>query len=299
MSAGDLAGWRVWVTGAGGMLGRAAVSEFRRRGAAVRALGRADLDITRRAAVRAALSGPERPEVVVNCAAYTDVDGAESPAGRAAAFLVNGLGVRHLAQACREADALLVHFGTDYVFDGEREGAYGVYDPPRPLNAYGESKLWGERALAESGCRYLLIRTSWLYGPGGRNFVDTVVGLGERWLAAPESQPPLRVVDDQWGCPTLTWDLAAAAADLVAAGYAGTYHVTNSGRTTWYRLACAVFDCLGWRVPVQPVATAEFPRPARRPRNSVLDPFPLGESLGRLLPPWEDALERYLGARRG
>ncbi len=298
------------MTGAGGMLARDVVAEFRRRGAEVRPLARAELDITRWEAVRAAVSDWQ-PDVVVNCAAYTDVDGAESD--RAAAFRVNGLGVRHLALACREAGALLVHFSTDYVFDGEKEGPYGVYDAPRPLNAYGESKLWGERALAEAGCRYLLIRTSWLCGHGGRNFVETMIALGERWRAAAAGAAgatgkaasgaggpaPVRVVDDQRGCPTFTADLAAATADLVAAGCAGTYHVTNSGSTTWYGFARAVFARLGWDVPVVPVTAAEFPRPARRPRNSVLDPFPLAEAIGRLLPPWEEALARYLALRPG
>lgn len=304
-----LAGLRVWVTGAGGMLGRDVVAAFRRRGAAVRPLTRAELDITQGAAVREALAGRGAeeaggpPDVVVNCAAYTDVDGAESPAGRAAAFAANGLGVRHLAWACREAGALLVHFSTDYVFDGEREGAWGVYDPPAPPNAYGESKLWGERALAEAGCRHLLVRTSWLCGPGGRNFVETMIALGERWRegAPPGDAPPapLRVVDDRRGCPTFTADLAAAAADLVAAGARGTFHVTNRGATTWYGFARAVFARLGWDVPVEPVASAAFPRPARRPRNSVLDPFPLEEAIGRLLPPWEESLTAYLRARAG
>lgn len=296
--------WRVLVTGAGGMLGRDVVAAFRRRGAEVTPCTRTELDITSPAAVREALAGRGAaeaggpPEVVVNCAAYTDVDGAESPDGREAAFRVNGLGVRHLAWACREAGALLVHFSTDYVFDGEREGAWGVYDPPAPPNAYGESKLWGERALAEAGGRHLLIRTSWLCGPGGRNFVETMISLGERRRAGllPE---PLRVVDDQRGCPTFTADLAAAAADLVAAGARGTFHVTNRGATTWYGFARAVFARLGWDVPVEPVTSDAFPRPARRPRNSVLDPFPLAETIGRLLPPWEESLAAYLRARAG
>lgn len=304
-----LAGLRVWVTGAGGMLGRDVVAEFRRRGAEVRPLTRAELDITQDGAVRDALAGRGAsaaggpPDVLVNCAAYTNVDGAESPEGREAAFRVNGLAVRHLAWACREAGVLLVHFSTDYVFDGEKEDAWAVYDAPAPLNVYGASKLWGERALAEAGGRHVLIRTSWLCGAGGRNFVEAMIALGERWReGAPRGDgppAPLRVVDDQRGCPTFTPDLAAAAAGLVAAGARGTFHVTNRGATTWCGFARGIFSRLGWDVPVEPVTTAEFPRPARRPRNSVLDPFPLEETLGRLLPPWEESLAAYLRARAG
>lgn len=284
---------RVLVTGAGGMLGQDVVAEFHRRGAEVLPLARAELDITQSGAVRETLAGT-RPDIVVNCAAYTNVDGAE--AERDTAFHVNGLAVRHLALASREAGAVLVHFSTDYVFDGEKDSRYGVYDPPRPINAYGESKLWGERALAEAGGQYFLIRTSWLCGLGSRNFVEAMVALGAQWRDGSRHEP-LRVVDDQRGCPTFTPDLAAAAADLIATGCYGNYHVTNTGSTTWYGFARAIFGRLGWDIPIEPIATAEFPRPARRPRNSVLDPFPLQEVIGRLPPSWEDALARYLATR--
>lgn len=279
---------RVVVTGAVGMLGRAVTGEFRRRGDEVILLGRGDLDITGLQPVREAL-GAARPDVVVNCAAYTDVDGAESDRERA--LRVNGLGVRNLALACREAGVALAHVSTDYVFDGEKVGSYGIYDAPRPINAYGETKLWGERALAEILDRRYLVRTSWLYGPGGRNFVNTMLRLGREAAAAGRA---VRVVDDQRGSPTYIADLARAIADLVSTGCYGTYHVTNQGVTNWYRFAAHIFQVAGLSVDVIPVATSEFPRPARRPRNSAMDPFPLEETLGYLLPSWEDALGRYL-----
>ncbi|MCR4418648.1 MAG: dTDP-4-dehydrorhamnose reductase [Clostridia bacterium] len=282
-----MASGKALVTGAAGMLGRAVAAEFRARGREVVALARQELDVTDFAAIRHSLT-LHRPEVVVNCAAYTDVDGAEADYPRA--LRVNGLGPKYLALACREAGAVLVHLSTDYVFDGAKPGPYEVYDPPQPLNAYGRSKLWGERAVAEAGGRYFIVRTSWLFGPGGRNFVETMLKLGRERGA-------VRVVADQRGCPTYTRDLARAIADLAATGGCGTYHATNRGSTTWYEFALAIFKLAGLPVTVSPCATAEFSRPARRPADSVLDPFPLEETLGYRLPPWEDALERYLRER--
>lgn len=279
---------RVLVTGAAGMLGRAVTAEFGRRGEEVLSLSRRELDITDPAAVRSAL-WQLRPRVVVNCAAFTDVDGAE--ASRERAFLVNGLGPGNLALACREVNAVLVHVSTDYIFDGRKGEPYVVYDPPNPLNAYGKSKLWGERAVAEAGGRCFIVRTSWLFGPGGRNFVETMLRIGRERGAA-------RVVSDQRGCPTYTVDLARAIADLLESGRYGTYHVTNSGSTTWYEFAAAIFKLAGLEVELAPCSTAEFPRPAQRPLYSVLDPFPLKETTGYLLPPWVDALERYLSERQ-
>ncbi|MBE3587630.1 MAG: dTDP-4-dehydrorhamnose reductase [Thermoanaerobacteraceae bacterium] len=275
---------RILITGAAGMLGQAVAVEFQRRGDEVLPLARRELDITDFAAVRRAL-WQYRPHVVVNCAAYTNVDGAEGDYRQA--LLVNGLGPRHLALACREMDADLVHISTDYVFDGRSTAPYGIFDPPDPINAYGRSKLWGERAVAAAGGRYYIVRTSWLFGPGGKNFVDTMLRIGREKGEA-------RVVNDQRGCPTYTVDLARALADLAATGCYGTYHVTNSGSTTWYDFAAAAFAMAGLRVKLSPCTTAEFPRPAKRPACSMLDPFPLQETIGYLLPPWEDALQRYL-----
>lgn len=277
---------RIMVTGAAGMLGREVARAYSRRGDDVVALTRNRLDITDLARVRKQVA-EYRPEIVVNCAAYTNVDDAEAETERA--YLVNGLGPRNLALACRENGASLVHISTDYVFSGRRRQACRVYDRPLPLNAYGASKLWGERAVRDiTGACYIL-RTSWLFGPGGTNFVSSMLRLGkERGM--------LRVVDDQEGCPTYTADLARAVVDISATGCYGLYHVTNRGSTTWYRYAQEIFRLAGLKTDLIPCATRDFNRPANRPFFSVLDPFPLAETVGYLLPPWQDALARYLAS---
>ena len=275
---------RVMVTGAAEMLGRAVAREYANRGADVAVLARSDLDITDMARVRTQIT-TRRPEILVNCAAYTDVDGAESEAGRA--YLVNGLGPRNLAVACRDTGAVLVHISTDYVFPGHRREAWGIYDRTRPLNVYGNSKLWGEKAVTGLTGAYYILRTSWLFGPGGKNFAATMLRLGRE-------RDTVRVVNDQEGSPTFTPDLARVVADLSASGCYGIYHVTNRGSTTWYRLAREIFRLAGLESKPVACTTADMDRPAPRPRYSVLDPFPLAETIGYLLPPWEDALARYM-----
>lgn len=275
---------RVIVTGAAGMLGRQAAEAFRQRGEEVYALSRRELDITNAEDIRKAMKDI-KPQLVVNCTAYTNVDGAEEE--RELAFSVNGLGPRRLALACRGGDAALVHVSTDYVFSGESESPYTVYDRTGPINVYGKSKLFGEEAIREAGGRFFIVRTSWLFGPGGKNFVDTIAGLAAQ-------RDSLKVVNDQHGSPTYTADLARALAGLVSTECYGTYHATNTGTTTWHGLAQKIVSVLGLPVKVEPCATAEFPRPARRPRYSTLDPFPLDRVLGAPLPPWEDAVKRHL-----
>ncbi|MBE3574230.1 MAG: dTDP-4-dehydrorhamnose reductase [Firmicutes bacterium] len=276
---------KVLITGAQGMLGQDMAAEFAARGWEVRAVGHRDLDVTNLRAVRGAVAA-YGPELVVNCAAYTNVDRAESEP--ALAMAVNALGPRNLALACLDTGAALLHISTDYVFSGEKEEPYAIWDPAAPVNVYGRSKLWGENYVRSLLPRHYVVRTSWLFGPGGRNFVRTLLSLGRQ-------AAPLRVVADQWGCPTYTPDLAGACADLAASGAYGIYHVTNQGPTTWYDFACAILAGAGLvGVPVQPVTASEYRRPARRPRNSVLDPYPLAETIGHLLPPWPDALKRYL-----
>lgn len=275
---------RVMVTGAAGMLGRTVAAEYAGRKAEVIALNRSDLDITDLGQVRRVI-GIQKPEIVINCAAYTNVDGAEAEPRRA--YLGNGLGPRNLAVACRETGAVLVHISTDYVFDGSKSGAYTIYDAPRPLNIYGSSKLWGEKALSSIAKSYYLVRTSWLFGPEGNNFVTTMLRIGQE-------AGKVRVVNDQKGSPTYTVDLARAIADLTASGCYGIYHITNQGSATWYGFAEEIFTNSGLRVNLTSTNTLAMGRPARRPQNSVLDPFPLEETIGYLLPAWEDALDRYL-----
>ncbi|TDA70357.1 MAG: dTDP-4-dehydrorhamnose reductase [Clostridia bacterium] len=275
----------VLVTGAGGMLGRAVVCEFQRRGWQVVPLAHRELDITDLQAVRKAVR-EYRPAVTVNCAAYTGVDQAESEV--AGALAVNALGVRNLALACKASGIDLVHISTDYVFPGDKESPWNIYDHRHPINAYGRSKYLGERFLETIAPNYYLVRTSWLFGQGGVNFIDTILRLARE-------KEELAVVDDQYGCPTYAEDLACALADLVGTGAYGTYHITNQGITTWYGLARAILEQAGIKIRLEPVKTAQFPRPARRPANSALDPWPLAETIGYLLPSWEDALGRYIG----
>ena len=202
---------KVLITGAKGMLGQDMVAEFQRRDYEVHAADHQTLDITDIQAVRAAITAL-RPDIVVNCAAYTDVDKAESEPE--IAMRVNGLGPRNLALACEATGAVLLHISTDYVFDGEKEGPYEIWDTPNPINVYGKSKLWGENYVRSLMHRYFIVRTSWLFGKGGRNFVTTMLELAKRG-------EPIRVVNDQRGCPTYTVDLARACVDLVESGCFG------------------------------------------------------------------------------
>lgn len=276
---------RVLVTGAGGMLGRDVVEELENQGYEVIPLTHVALDITNGKVVKEAIL-QHKPEAVINCAAYTKVDQAEEEYQKA--LEVNALGVRNLALACRETGAVLVHISTDYVFDGSRQKPWGIYDQRNPLNAYGQSKYLGERFLETIAPKYFLVRTSRLFGEHGPNFVEAILKLARE-------RETLTVVDDQWGCPTYTRDLARALADLLASGCYGVYHITNRGATTWYHFAREILAVAGLNTPVKPITSAEFPRPARRPAYSVLDPFPLEKTIGYLLPPWPDALKRYLG----
>ncbi|MFC8915340.1 dTDP-4-dehydrorhamnose reductase [Streptomyces sp. NPDC057116] len=284
------------VTGASGMLGRELTSLLLRRGAAVTALGRGALDITDGAAVRAALTR-HRPAVVVNCAAWTAVDAAESEPSRAMA--VNGDGPRHLASACRALDAVLLQLSTDYVFAGSAARPYREDDPTAPRTVYGFTKRAGERAvlsiLPEAG---YVVRTAWLYGAGGPNFVATMIRLeGER--------DTVRVVDDQHGQPTWTADLAdrlvaLGSAALAGAAPAGVYHATNTGGTTWYALARETFRLLGADPDrVRPTTSRALARPATRPGYSVLDQLRWREAGLEPLRDWRAALTEAFPTLRG
>jgi dTDP-4-dehydrorhamnose reductase len=240
------------------------------------ALTHAELDVTDAAAVRDALRGA----TVINCAAYTDVDGAES--NREAAEAVNARGARNVA----EAAGRVVHVSTDYVFDGTKGGPYVESDPTGPLQEYGRSKLAGERAVAGANANHLVVRSSWLFGVGGRNFVETMLALGRE-------RDELRVVNDQVGCPTFTGQLAGALVALAAGADCGVLHVAGAGSCSWFEFAREIFDRAGVECDVQPCTTEEFPRPARRPANSVL----ASERGSPALPAWQDGLDAYLGMR--
>jgi dTDP-4-dehydrorhamnose reductase len=249
----------------------------------------AGIDIAERAAVFAAVAR-ERPDIVINAAAYTAVDRAESAA--AAAFAANETGPANLAAACRDAAIPLIHISTDYVFDGSKHGPYREDDPVSPLGVYGRSKEAGECAVRAALAEHVIVRTAWVYGAHGHNFARTMLRLAAE-------RPALRVVADQIGSPTSAADLAAALAAIVAhiaAGKArwGTYHFAGAGSVSWHGFADAIFELAApWSGPppvVEAIATADFPTPARRPKNSVLDCTKIGEAYGIAPRPWRAAL---------
>lgn len=281
---------RRWlVTGAGGMLGRDLTALLGERGEQVTALDHRGLDITDPGAVSDAI-GAHRPDVVVNCAAWTAVDDAE--AREAEALELNGRAVAHLAAACRDVGAALVQPSTDYVFDGTAAAPYAEDAPPAPRSAYGRTKLAGENAvrgtLPDAG---YIVRTAWLYGAHGRNFAHTMIRLAR-------AGGPVTVVDDQHGQPTWTADVAAQIHALITSrAPAGIYHATSSGQTTWYGFAREIFELLSpERAMVTPTTTAAYPRPAPRPAYSVLshDAWKAAgiEPIGH----WRDALHRAFPA---
>ncbi len=278
---------KILVLGAGGMLGGAvARSGGDSPGAETSVVARdhAACDITDAAQVRLTLA-ETRPDAVILCAAWTNVDGAEAdPAG---ADRVNGEGAGIVARACAEAGATILYPSTDYVFDGEKEGAYAEDDPPAPINAYGRSKLLGERRIREAGGDFLIARTSWVFGPRGKHFVGAI-------LARARSGTPLEVVHDQVGSPTYAPDLAQALLRLAATGTRGVLNVTNAGWCSWHAFAERIVARAGLDVPVRAIGSDRLVRAARRPRNSRLDPA-RREAQGIALPTWEDALDRYLG----
>ena len=254
---------KVAVTGAAGQLGRALVTLLGPR--AVWSGGRDALDVRDPAAVARVLDRV-RPDVVINAAAFNDVDGAE--ADLAAAISVNAVGVGHLARACRERGALLVHVSTDYVFDGAKREAYGEDDCPRPLNAYGVSKLAGCLLVAATDGPHLIVRTSGVFGPGGNRVKGG--SFIERILARARGGQPLRVVGDQVFSPTYAPDLAEALVFLADRGARGLLHVTNSGSCSWHEIAVAALAIAGVRASVEQIRSRDLGAPARRPAYSVL-----------------------------
>jgi dTDP-4-dehydrorhamnose reductase len=272
---------RLLVTGAAGMLGRDVVAAAGDAGHEVVALARADLDITDADAVRSAVLAA-RPDAVINCAAWTDVDGAEAAEEEATA--VNGAGAGHLAIAAVGAHALLVHVSSDYVFDGGATEPYREDAPTGPRSAYGRSKLAGEQAVAAAGGRSAIVRSAWVFGPHGRNFVDTMRRLGAE-------REEIAVVDDQVGCPTYTGHLAPALVEVAERGATGVLHLVGAGRCTWFDLAVATFEETGASCRVRRQSSADLGRPAPRPAFSVL-----GSSRddAPVLPAWRDGLRAHL-----
>jgi dTDP-4-dehydrorhamnose reductase len=272
---------RVLVIGAGGMLARDVVLAAEGPQHQNTAQAEQDLVVTDAVLVAAALA-ELRPEAVVNCAAWTDVDGAE--ANEAAALQVNGVAPGHLARAAADHGAQLVHVSTDYVFDGTARRPYFESDPTGPRSAYGRTKLAGEQAVLAAGGGHAVVRTAWLFGAAGTNFVATMLALAA-------TRDAVTVVGDQIGSPTFTGHLAGALLDIAERRVAGIAHVAGAGQCAWSELAAQTFEQAGVSCTVRPVPSSEFPRPAPRPAWSVLaserDDVPV-------LPPWREGLAAYL-----
>ena len=277
-------GMKALVTGSAGMLAKDLIPCLQNQGHEVIAPPEEKLDISDQKVVKNAVNN-YKPDLIINCAAYTNVDLAEKQEHQA--LVVNGLAVQNLCIVCQQHDIPLVHFSTDYVFDGTKAGAYTIYDRTNPINAYGRSKLLGEKYVLWLLGKFYLIRTSWLFGHHGKNFIETMLEIGQK-------QKQVSVVTDQKGCPTWTRHLAEATAALIQTGSYGLYHTTNSEPTTWFDFTREIFRLANINTEVLPVTSDQLPRPARRPRNSVLDPFPLKEVMGKEMPSWKEALKEYI-----
>lgn len=274
---------KVLLTGAKGMLAQAILNKKPQMWD-LRAVDVEELDITDRAAVQGMILNFE-PERIINCAAFARVDECEE--NKELAFAVNGFGVGNLAEAAHKVGAHLIHFSTDYIFDGTKRLPYEEGDPARPVSIYGASKWEGECQIRKHLENYLIIRTQWLYGQGGPHFVKTILNLAKK-------QAVLKVVDDQVGSPTWTEDLSEATLALILRGSTGTYHLVSSGECSWYTFASKIIEEAGLPAKVVPCTTAEFPRPARRPGYSVLSTAKATAELGKPLPAWEAALGRFI-----
>ena len=273
--------------GAGGMLFRAWAELLQQHSIQYRSLSIDDFDLARPETIGPAL-GP-KPGIVINCAAYTNVDGAERDEPMATA--INGTGVGALAGECRRCGSLLVHYSTDYAFDGRASTPYATDAPRRPVGAYARGKVLGEELIEKSGCEYLLVRTSWLYAPWGNNFVRTIAGLVKK-------EKPLKVVADQRGRPTSAESLARTSLKLLEGGARGIYHATDAGECSWHEFASEIARHVNPSATVAPCTTAEFPRPATRPAYSVMD-IGRTESFVGPLPHWKDSLAAVMPRLEG
>ena len=280
---------RILVTGHNGQVGWELARTLAPLGE-VTALDRSALDLAQADSIRAAVRGLN-PDVIVNAAAYTAVDKAESEPELAHTINARGPGI--LAEEAKRCGALLVHYSTDYVFDGQKAGPYVEDDEPHPLSVYGRSKLEGERAVQAAGCRHLILRTAWIYAARGKNFMLTILRLAHE-------RPELRVVDDQFGAPTSASAIAKASASILTAmsrgaEASGVFHMTAGGRTTWHAFAGLIVENSGPPFPaVRPIPGSQYPAPARRPGNSCLDNTKLANTFGVRLGDWQEEARSVL-----
>lgn len=286
----------ILLTGSSGQVGSALAQRLAAQGVAYKAVGRPDFDFEAAETIKACFEQVQ-PTLVINAAAYTDVDKAESQPE--AAFACNHLGPFALARLCEAVDIPFLHISTDYVFDGQKGAPYVETDPTNPIGVYGASKRDGEDAVLATQAKAIILRTSWVYSDHGRNFAKTMLMAGRK-------MPVLRVVADQRGSPTSAGDLADAILVIIEQinktgwqpDYHGIFHATSLGETTWYGFACAIFEQAakqGYHPPqVQPITTAEWPTPTRRPADSRLDCTKLKRVFGVSLPEWQNGICAFM-----
>ena len=276
---------RVLVTGADGQLGSDVMLELQKQGLTAVGTTIRECDLTREEQVRLWMTS-QQPDAIVHCAAYTAVDKAEKE--RELCFRVNGEGSRFVAEVAEEMGAKLLYVSTDYVFDGTNSEPYETHEPTNPLNAYGASKLEGELQVQKACSKTFVVRTSWVFGQHGHNFVKTMQRLSQ-------SRDSLSVVSDQIGSPTYTPDLAKLLVSMIQTEHYGTYHATNEGVCSWFEFAREIFEQTQAEVELSPIPTSDYPTPAQRPLYSVLSKASLEPHFFRL-PPWQDALREFLKA---
>ncbi len=290
---------KVLVTGVGGQLGYDVMNELIKRGHTAIGSDILDsvpqdyeyikLDITSKADVTSTIKNI-KPDAVIHCAAWTAVDAAEDEENQPKVFAINRDGTRNIAEACKSVDCKMIYISTDYVFDGQGERPWQPDDKNyAPLCVYGKSKLEGELAVSEILDKYFIVRIAWVFGVNGKNFIKTMLNVGKKY-------PEVRVVNDQIGTPTYTFDLARLLVDMVETDKYGYYHATNEGGyISWYDFTCEIYRQAGYSTKVTPVTTAEYGlSKAKRPFNSRLDKSKLQENGFEPLPTWQDALGRYL-----
>ena len=277
---------KVLVTGVKGQLGYDVVNELTARGHEAIGVDVQDMDITDAEAVDRVIKAAA-PDAVIHCAAYTAVDAAED--NEEICRKVNAGGTQNIANVCKELDIKMIYISTDYVFNGEGERPWEPDDRREPVSVYGQTKYEGELAVQNTLEKYFIVRIAWVFGINGKNFVKTMLKLAE-------THDTLRVVDDQFGSPTYTFDLSKLLVDMIETEKYGVYHATNEGICSWYEFACAIFKeaGLGDKITVNPVSTAEYGAKASRPANSRMSKEKLTQNGFKKLPPWQDALKRYV-----
>lgn len=275
---------KVLVTGVKGQLGHDVMNELAKRDIQSVGVDIDEMDVTDGASVERVIR-EAAPDAVIHCAAYTAVDAAEE--NEALCRRVNAEGPRNIAAVCRALDIKMLYISTDYVFSGDGDRPWEPEDEKKPQSVYGQTKYEGELAVQELLDKYFIVRIAWVFGMNGKNFVKTMLKLAE-------NHDTIRVVNDQFGSPTYTYDLARLLADMVTTDKYGVYHATNEGICSWYEFACAIFKEAGVSVNVVPVTTAEYGAKAKRPANSRMNKDKLTQMGFEKLPPWQDALKRYV-----